>query len=384
MNDKAQPPASILPQALDLDLGERSYRIDIGDGLLSRAGTLLEKHITQDRVFVVTDENVHRHHWEVLEQALRKSGFETKLRVLPAGEGTKSFSQLQALTDWLLGSGVDRKSTVIAFGGGVIGDLVGFAAAITMRGIDFIQIPTTLLSQVDSSVGGKTGINTEFGKNLVGAFHQPKHVLIDVATLDTLPKRQILSGYAEVVKYALIGDDDFFNWCDEHGPALIEGDKQARQYAIYKSCEHKARVVAADEREQGKRALLNLGHTFGHAFEAETGYGEALFHGEAVAIGTVMAFDLSCRLGFCAKDDLERVQAHFKKTGLRVSLEGLVDESWSVQKLLEHMGRDKKTEAGVLHFVLVKGIGDGFLYSAVPDDVLRAILSDALNVPSPC
>jgi len=367
------------PQILDLDLGSRSYRIEIGDGILTDAGRCIKKYINQDHVFVITDENVSTHHWPTLEESLQNAGIEAKMLCISAGESSKNFSQLQAITDWLIKNGVDRKSTVIAFGGGVVGDLVGFAAAITMRGIDFIQIPTTLLSQVDSSVGGKTGINSDFGKNLVGAFHQPKYVLIDVATLDTLDDRQVLSGYAEVVKYALIGDVEFFNWLEQYGLDLVDGDKILRQRAIYKSCQHKARVVAADEHEHGVRALLNLGHTFGHAFEAETGYGDRLFHGEAVAIGTILALDLSVRSGLCLIADQNRVIAHFKNVGLPVSLKGLVDDNWSVAKLLDHMGRDKKTDSGTLNFILMKSIGDAFITNDISLDKLNATLELALH-----
>jgi len=367
------------PQILDLDLGARSYRIEIGDGILADAGHHIKNYIHQAPIFVITDENVLAHHWSALERSLKNAGINAKMLCISAGESSKNFNQLQAITDWLLKNGVDRKSTVIAFGGGVVGDLVGFAAAITMRGINFIQIPTTLLSQVDSSVGGKTGINSDFGKNLVGAFHQPKYVLIDVATLDTLDDRQVLSGYAEVVKYALIGDVDFFNWLEQHGLQLVKGDKGLRQQAIYKSCQHKALVVAADEHEHGVRALLNLGHTFGHAFEAETGYGNRLFHGEAVAIGTIVALDLSVRLGLCKEADLKRVTRHFKNVGLPVSLKGLVDDGWSAVGLLDHMGRDKKTESGTINFILMKSIGDAFITNDVGRDKLNAALELALK-----
>ena len=299
--------------------------------------------------------------------------------VLPATETTKSFSHFQQLLDDILALGIDRKTTLVALGGGVIGDIVGFAAAVLLRGIDFIQIPTTLLAQVDSSVGGKTGINTNYGKNLVGAFHQPKLVLADTGVLDTLPKRELLAGYAEVVKYGLIDDFEFYEWCESNANALIEGDQAARRYAVLKSCQSKARIVSADERESGQRALLNLGHTFGHAFEAETGYGDKLLHGEAVSIGCVQAFELSTRLGLCDSQDSIRVQKHYSQIGLRNSLRDLANENWTVDKLISHMAKDKKAEAGKIKFILQRGIGGSFVADDVAIDDVRAVLEKALN-----
>ena len=248
-----------------------------------------------------------------------------------------------------------------------------------MRGIDFIQVPTTLLSQVDSSVGGKTGINTSYGKNLVGAFHQPQLVLADTSALATLPNRELLAGYAEVVKYGLIDDFEFYEWCENNAKLLINGDQNAQRYAVLKSCQSKARIVAADERELGQRALLNLGHTFGHAFEAETGYGNKLLHGEAVSIGCINAFQLSAKLGLCEQQELIRVEKHFSQIGLRNSLSGLADESWTVERLIGHMAKDKKAEAGKITFILARGIGKSFVANDVSTDAVKDVLAQTLT-----
>lgn len=273
----------------------------------------------------------------------------------------------------------ERSTTVVALGGGVVGDLAGFAAATLLRGVDFVQVPTTLLSQVDSSVGGKTGINTPFGKNLVGAFHQPRQVLIDTETLRTLNQRELLAGYAEVVKYGLIDDPAFFTRLERDGAALVAGDEGLRRDAILTSCAAKARVVAEDERESGRRALLNLGHTFGHALEAECGYGGALLHGEAVAIGMVMAFDLSVRLGFCSAEDAARVRAHLSAVGLPVTPPRLNGERMDTDRLIAHMASDKKVAGGKVTFVLARGIGQAFLSRDVEQDALRATVSAAIS-----
>jgi 3-dehydroquinate synthase len=274
---------------------------------------------------------------------------------------------------------VGRDTTLVALGGGVIGDLAGFAAAITMRSMDFVQIPTTLLAQVDSAVGGKTGINTRHGKNLVGAFHQPRLVLSDVATLDTLPKRELLAGYAEVVKYGLIRDAAFFRWLEVNGLRLCGGDQEARRHAIVTCCAAKATIVAEDEREAGRRVLLNLGHTFGHALEAQSGFGDTLLHGEAIAIGMVLAFELSARLGLCRPADAKRVRRHLSELGLPVGLRGPADRSWSADGLLAHMARDKKVLGGKLGFVLVRGIGEAFVTHDVDTQDMGAVLDAALG-----
>ncbi len=343
-----------------VDLGQRGYDIRIGDNLIARAGIEMAPLLARKRVIVITDSNVARWHLEPLLQSLRSAAIEAEPLVVELGERGKSFAGLEALCDRLLAMRIERSTSLVALGGGVIGDLVGFAAAILLRGIDFVQVPTTLLAQVDSSIGGKTGINTPHGKNLVGSFHQPRLVLADTGALDTLPRRQLLAGYAEVVKYGLIGDPEFFSWCECHGAGLIGGDAALRRRAIAQSCRAKAAIVASDEREGGKRALLNLGHTFGHALEAECGFGDELLHGEAVAIGMAMAFDLSARLGLAPIADTARVHSHLASVGLPTSPTQIDGRSWSSAVLIEHMMRDKKVSDGRIAFVLARGIGRAF------------------------
>ena len=366
-------------ESLRVDLGTRSYDIVVGAGLIARAGTYIAPLLKQSRVFVITDETVAALHLPALERALEQAHIDVESFVLPAGEGTKNFEHLQYLVDSLLERRIERRDTLIALGGGVIGDLVGFAAAITLRGLDFIQIPTTLLAQVDSSVGGKTGINSVHGKNLVGAFHQPRLVLADTAVLDTLPRRELLAGYAEVVKYGCIDDPEFFAWLETHGLDAIEGDRAARRRAITTSCRRKAEIVARDERESsGTRALLNLGHTFGHALEAEVGYGSELLHGEAVAIGMVLAADLSADLGHCPAEDAARVRNHLAAVGLPTGFEHLPGRVFSPDRLMNHMSRDKKVQDGRVTFVLMGGIGGAFLCREVPPGAVRALLETAV------
>ena len=366
-------------ETVHVELGTRSYDVLVGEGLLSDAGKHIRPILTQDRAFVVTDENVAPLYLEVLERSLEQQGIACEAMVLPAGDQTKDFSYLQKLIDEFLARKIERSSTIIALGGGAIGDLTGFAASITLRGIDYIQIPTTLLAQVDSSVGGKTAINTTHGKNLVGMFHQPELVLADIRTLDTLPQREFLAGYAEVVKYGLINDPAFFGWLEGHAAAMRDGNRQGRIRAVVTSCQAKADIVAADERETGQRALLNLGHTFGHALEAETGYSDMLLHGEGVAIGTIMAFDLSVRMGLCPAEDSARVHRHFAAIGLDTGLDHLQGVTWQAKRLLEHMERDKKVKNGRMTFVLVEGIGQALLNRDVEQDDLTAILEDAIG-----
>ncbi|MEK9723851.1 MAG: 3-dehydroquinate synthase, partial [Rhodospirillaceae bacterium] len=327
-----------------VELDERGYDINIGPGLIAGAGARIAPLLSQPRAFVITDANVAGHWLATLTASLGDAGIAVESKTLPAGEQTKSWAYVEELTHWLLDAGIDRRTTLIALGGGVIGDLVGFVAAITLRGIPFIQVPTTLLAQVDSSVGGKTAIDTPQGKNLVGAFHQPRLVLADTGTLDTLPRRQVLAGYAETVKYGLIGDPAFFEWCEANAAKLINGDTQARRHAIEVACRAKAAIVAADEREAGDRALLNLGHTFAHAFEAETGFGETLLHGEAVALGCHYAFELSRRLELCSGQDAERVRVHLAACGLPTGLDGLAGADWTPALIRGHMAKDKKVE----------------------------------------
>ena len=355
-----------------LDLGDRSYAIHMGGGLLERAGELIRAVSSSTSAFVVTDDNVAPLYLDRVAQSLTASGFRVASTVLPHGEGTKDFAHLQTLMDSMLDAKAERSTLLVALGGGVMGDLAGFAAAIYLRGIDFVQIPTTLLAQVDSSVGGKTGINTRHGKNLVGAFYQPKLVLADIDALNTLPQRQILAGYAEVVKYGIIDDEPFFSWLEANGPALLAGDDTLREYAIRHSCTAKARIVAADEREAGLRALLNLGHTFGHALEAETGFSDEMLHGEAVALGMVMALELSADLGLAPRDDARRLRDHLVATGLPVCLPG--NRVWDTARLCAHMAGDKKVKDGRITFVLAHGIGKSVLTRDVPADKVAAML----------
>ncbi len=359
-------------------LGARSYDILVGDGLLAAAGRHVAPLIRQPRAVVVTDTQVAALHLATLERSLADAGIAHDAVVLPPGEQTKDFANLEKLISCLLDKKVERGTTLIALGGGVIGDLTGFAAAIALRGIDFVQVPTTLLAQVDSSVGGKTGINMPHGKNLVGSFHQPRLVLADTGVLSTLPRRQILAGYAEVVKYGLIDRPDFFVWLEGHGMAVIEGDPRARQRAVCESCAAKVEIVATDERETGRRALLNLGHTFGHALEAETGFGDELLHGEAVAIGMVMAFELSVRLDRCPPEDAARLRRHLAAVGLATGLEQGQGRVWNPHRLLDHMSRDKKVSGGRATFVLARGIGQAFLHDQVDPAAVQALLTDSL------
>ncbi|MBL4812691.1 MAG: 3-dehydroquinate synthase, partial [Rhodobacteraceae bacterium] len=298
--------------------------------------------------------------------------------ILPPGEPTKGWAGLARASEWLLDAKVERNDVVVALGGGVIGDLAGFAAAILRRGVRFVQVPTSLLAQVDSSVGGKTGINTRQGKNLIGAFHQPSLVLADTALLATMPERDLLAGYGEVVKYGMLGDAAFFDWLEINGPALKSGDMAARIHAVKRSCEMKAAIVLRDEKEQGERALLNLGHTFCHALEAATGYGSRLLHGEGVAIGCALAFELSARMGLCSQEAPSRVRQHLKSMGMKADLADIEGELPDARGLLTLMGQDKKVVDGQLRFILVRAIGEAFVTKDVPEDMVLTLLEDAL------
>ena len=356
-------------------LGDRSYDVVIERGLLARAAEHLKPLARGRSMAIVSDANVAPH-LATLQRALAGAGVASDAIVLPPGEATKSWAQLESLCDALLTHGVERGDHVIALGGGVIGDLVGFACSIVKRGCGFVQIPTTLLAQVDSSVGGKTAINARAGKNLIGAFHQPALVLIDPDVLDTLPPRQARAGYAEVVKYGLIDDFAFFEWCEANGAALLAGDPDAREQAITHSVAAKARIVTEDERETtGKRALLNLGHTFGHALEAETGFSDALLHGEGVAAGMALAFAYSARRGLCPGQDAERVAAHLRAVGLPDGLAAAgIAASGAV--LVDHMRHDKKMDAGTLPFLLARGIGQTYLDHSVDLADVAAFLDE--------
>ena len=356
----------------------REYEVLIGPDLLAQAGALIAPLLRRPRVAVVTDETVAALHLDALRAGLASAGIEMVALSLPPGEATKGWPHLARCVEWLLEQKVERRDIVIAFGGGVIGDLVGFAAAILRRGVRFVQIPTTLLAQVDSSVGGKTGINTAQGKNLVGAFHQPNLVLADTAVLSTLAPRDYLAGYGEVVKYGLLGDAAFFDWLEVHGPQAAAGDMAARIHAVRRSVEMKAGIVERDETEQGERALLNLGHTFCHALEAATGYSDRLLHGEGVAIGCALAFELSARLGLCSQEAPSRVRAHLRDMGMKVDLADIPGPLPDADALIALMAQDKKVVDGRLHFILARAIGDAFVSADVPAEAVRLLLDDAL------
>jgi len=358
---------------VSVNLGERSYDIIIGEDLLARADEFLAPHLNAKRIAIVTDENVYALHGKTLEAAL--TDYETHMIIRPAGESQKSFDGLQAVLTALFEAGFDRNDTVVAFGGGVIGDLTGFAASIYKRGCQFVQIPTTLLSQVDSSVGGKTAINNEYGKNLIGSFYQPKLVLADTSVLKTLPMRELKAGYAEVVKYGLLGNRGFFDWLETDGEHVLALKPEAIAYAVAVSCETKARIVAADERERGERALLNLGHTFAHALEIEAGYSGDLLHGEAVSAGMEMAFEFSAALqGLCPQGDVTKVKSHFSKLGL-TSIKDVAPLLTDAEKLLFHMDQDKKNEGGALTLILARAIGDAFVQKSAPRDAVLNYLT---------
>ena len=362
-------------------LGDRAYDIVIGEDVLADAGNFLAPVLSRPSVVIVTDENVASHHLPTLTGALAKAGIAHRAFTLPPGEATKDMTHLKKLLDNLLDAGTERSDMIIALGGGVIGDLTGFAASILRRGVDFVQIPTTLLAQVDSSVGGKTGIDTRQGKNLIGAFHQPRLVLADLAVLKTLPRRELRAGYAEIVKYGLLGDAAFFDWLEVHGKDVVGGDPAAQLHAITVSCTAKADIVARDETEADARALLNLGHTFGHALETKAGYGAELLHGEAVAIGMVLAFALSVRLELCSGQDAERVSRHLASVGLPVDPSDIKGVSWRADKIVAHMKQDKKVKDGKPAFVLVRGIGQAFVSHEVELADVEDFLADTLAVP---
>ncbi len=342
-------------------LGERSYDVLIGPGLLAEAGRLIATRLGRAKCGIVTDENVARHHLAELEASLRAEGRLAGSIVLPAGEATKSYKQLAPLSERLLEMGLERGDLVVAFGGGVIGDLAGFAAGILRRGVRFVQIPTSLLAQVDSSVGGKTGINTPQGKNLIGVFHQPVMVIADTDVLKTLPPREMRAGYAEVAKYGLLGDKTFFSWLEGNAAKVLALDEEAVTQAIETSVKAKAAIVARDELETGDRALLNLGHTFGHALEAWTGYSDRLLHGEGVAIGMCLAFRFSESLGLCPTGTADRVTAHMTSCGMPSKFGDIPGGKANAAELVRLMGQDKKVRDGKLTFILVRDIGEAYV-----------------------
>ena len=369
--------ASKQPIVVDVVLGARRYDIVIGRGLLPEIGTLVAARRPQAAAALVTDETVAAHHLATAQAALADAGIEATPVVIPAGENSKSWDGLKRLGEAILAARIERGDLIVALGGGVVGDLAGFAAAIVRRGIDVVQVPTTLLAQVDSSVGGKTGINSVQGKNLIGAFHQPVLVIADTASLDTLPARQFSAGYAEVVKYGLINDPAFFAWLEQNWRNVFAGGA-ARDHAIATCCRAKASIVSRDERETGERALLNLGHTFAHAFEAGCGFSERLLHGEAVAIGLSLAFAFSVRLGLLSEDEAERVDRHLAAVGLPTSPSMVPGGTPGPDELMTLMAQDKKVKRGRLTFILARGIGESFIAPGIDAAQVRSFLVEKL------
>ena len=367
-----------MTQTVHVPLPGRAYDIHIGADLLAQAAGYIQPLLARPKVAIVTDENVKSAHFDTLATSLAARGIAFDVLTLPPGESTKSWAYLQQTVEWLLDQKIERDDVVLALGGGMIGDLVGFAAAILRRGVRYVQIPTSLLAQVDSSVGGKTAINSNAGKNLIGAFHQPVMVLADITALNTLTPRDFLAGYGEVVKYGLLGNAEFFEWLEVNGPALANGDQTARMQAVKIACQMKADIVLRDEKEHGDRALLNLGHTFCHALESATGYCDRLLHGEGVAIGCALAFETSARLGLCAQEAPSRVRAHLKAMGMKTDLADIDGPLGDAQSLLARMAQDKKVVQGQLRFIMARGIGAAFVTSDVPGDVVLGVLNDAL------
>jgi 3-dehydroquinate synthase len=378
MSDAGQGQLRESSTTIPVELGERSYDIIIGRDIIDRAGHEIAERLPAARMAVVTDSTVAERHLSTLLMSLDDADIRHLQFVVEPGEGSKSFATLEAVIDFLLASRMERNDAVLAFGGGVVGDLAGFAAGIILRGIHLIQVPTTLLAQVDSSVGGKTGINTPRGKNLVGVFQQPDLVVADTGILDSLPTRVFNAGYAEVAKYGLIRDVDFFSWLEANWRAIAAGWPE-REKAIAVACRGKAEIVSADERETGQRALLNLGHTFAHALEAVTGYSDRLLHGEAVSIGIVLAHDLSFRLGLCSLEDSRRVAHHLAEVGLPTRIRDIAGEMPSAETLMRHMSHDKKVKQGRLTFILSRGIGEAFIASDVPGEKVQEFLEEQIK-----
>ena len=361
-------------RTVSVGLEARSYDVLIGEGLIDRAGELIAPLLKRNRIAIVADETVMGLHGARLRASLTTANIWSDAVIIPPGEASKSFSELEQICDQLLALNLDRGDLIVALGGGVVGDLAGFAAAIYKRGIDFVQIPTTLLAQVDSSVGGKTAIDTPRGKNLIGAFHQPRLVLADQDVLATLPDREMRAGYAEVIKYGLLGDFAFFEWLETHGAAVLAREPAALIHAVARSVEMKAEIVAEDEREAGRRALLNLGHTFGHALEAEVGFGGDLIHGEAVALGCAQALRYSARLGLCSSQDAVRVSRAIAQAGLPSKLSDLPRGPFNADRLIGHMVQDKKADGGQITLILAEGIGQAFVAKAVDVATLKNFL----------
>src|SRR5262252_156336 len=358
-------------ERLRVELGDRGYEIVVGPRLIENAGLEIQPLLRRRQVVIVSDETVAPHYLPQLHDSLSEAGIVHHTVLLPPGEETKDLDHFGQLAEEILGFGIERGTMLVALGGGVVGDVTGFAAATLLRGIDFVQIPTTLLAQVDSSVGGKTGINTRAGKNLIGAFYQPRLVLADTSVLSTLPRRELLAGYAEIVKYGLIRDADFFSWLEIEGPAVRALAPDALRRAVLTSCAMKAAIVAGDEREEGDRALLNFGHTFGHALETETGFSSGLLHGEAVAVGMVLAFDFAVRLGLASGPDAGRVRQHLAASGLPTDLAAIGLAGIAADRLIAHMSRDKKVRDGRITLILPRRIGEAFVMKDAPLDLLR-------------
>lgn len=363
--------------SVTVNLGDRTYAIEVGSGLLAEAARLIAPGCGSDRVAIVTDETVRQLHLSPLLESLRQAGMAVEVLPVPVGEAAKQLDVYASLLDRLLDIPLGRDGTVIAFGGGAVGDIAGFAAASLYRGVRLVQIPTTLLAQVDSSIGGKTGVNTRHGKNLVGAFHQPAVVIADIETLDSLPVRQLRSGYAEIAKVALIRDAEFFGWLERSALAALAGDHRGRVEMIRRACEGKSRVVVADEIEEGDRALLNLGHSFGHAIEAENAYAGDLAHGEAVAAGIVIAARASSAMGFCRIEVPDRIEAHLRRAGLSCRVSELAGAPYDPDAILERMRHDKKFRAGQPVLVLLRGIGEAFLCDTPDMGVVREALAES-------
>jgi len=371
------------PTLVDVSLGARSYEIVIGRGVIAALGARIAALRPGARTFVVTDDNVARYALASAEAALARAGVAASRVIVPAGEASKSFRVFEQVCEAIIASRIERGDLVIALGGGVIGDLAGFAAAVVRRGLDYVQVPTTLLAQVDSSVGGKTAIDSTSGKNLIGAFHQPILVVADTALLDTLPEREFRAGYAEVAKYGLLGDAAFFSWLEANWREIFSGASSAggfaREHAVAVCCRAKAAIVARDERETGERALLNLGHTFGHALEAACGFSDRLLHGEAIAVGMALAFEFSARRqGLVSKADAARATRHLAEVGLPTRIQDVSGPPPSVDQLMSLIAQDKKVKRGMLTFILVREIGLAFVEAGVDEREVRAFLSEKL------
>jgi 3-dehydroquinate synthase len=364
-------------EKLRVELGDRAYEILVGPRLIERAGHEISPLLRRRQVVIVSDETVAGHYLATLRYSLSDAGIAHDAVLLPPGEETKDLDHFGRLAEDLLAIGIERGTMLLALGGGVVGDVAGFAAATLLRGIGFVQIPTTLLAQVDSSVGGKTGINTRIGKNLIGAFYQPRLVLADTSVLASLPRRELLAGYAEIVKYGLIRSAGFYDWLEAEGHAVCALAPNALRHAVLTSCAMKAEIVAGDEREEGDRALLNFGHTFGHALETETGFSSRLLHGEAVALGMVLAFDFAVKLGLGSAQDAGRVRQHLAKIGLPTDLAAIGLAGIPADRLIAHMGKDKKVRDGRIALILPRHIGDAFVMKGVPLDPLRDFLAEA-------